>query len=79
RQEESNTKDGDKKWPWPLELAFFRALVRWPPVGKTKVIIHGKQRGRNEMIAEYIRETTGYIRDRKQVSSHIQVLRPYFK
>ena len=51
------------------------ALVRWPPMGKKKHMLEGKQRGRNELIENSISRDTGICRDRKRVSSHLQVLK----
>ncbi|KAL9138702.1 MAG: hypothetical protein Q9175_000057 [Cornicularia normoerica] len=41
--------------------------------GRKKRNLHGKQSGGNEFIADYIKKTTGVERDRKKVSSHLQV------
>ncbi|KAK6440142.1 hypothetical protein LTR95_003636 [Oleoguttula sp. CCFEE 5521] len=67
----------DQKWSDQLERAFFYALVRWQPMGRRKHDWKAKLRGRNELIADAIQERTGIGRTRKQVSSHIQVLKPF--
>ncbi|KAF2017703.1 hypothetical protein BU24DRAFT_490820 [Aaosphaeria arxii CBS 175.79] len=68
-------KEKEQKWPDHLEEAFFRGLVRWPPMGRRKHMLDGQLRGRNELVADSIQKDTGEPRTRKQVSSHIQVLK----
>ncbi|KAM0753722.1 hypothetical protein T439DRAFT_322614 [Meredithblackwellia eburnea MCA 4105] len=70
-----NGKDGQDVWPADVEEAFHAALSIIPKLGRKKVMVHGKPCGRNELIADYIRRKTGKMRSRKQVSSHIQVLK----
>ena len=61
------------------ELTRGTALIKWPPVGRKKFMLDGALRGRNELIQDSIYQDTGIKRNRKQVSSHIQVLRPHVK
>ncbi|TVY14314.1 Conidiophore development regulator abaA, partial [Lachnellula arida] len=87
-------KDGnpeDHKWPRRLEIAFLDALIDIPHMGRRKFSYHGKPHGRNELIAEYLwiayleslppgqPPDMSMARTRKQVSSHIQVLKTFFK
>ncbi|WFD31406.1 hypothetical protein MSPP1_002441 [Malassezia sp. CBS 17886] len=62
-------------WPDDVEVAFWEALRLIPKLGRRKVLVHGKPCGRNELIADYIERKTQKVRSRKQVSSHIQVLK----
>jgi hypothetical protein len=44
-------------------------------MGRKKYMLDGALRGRNELIQDSIRRDTGITRCRKQVSSHLQVLK----
>ncbi|KAF8544341.1 TEA/ATTS domain family-domain-containing protein [Trichophaea hybrida] len=70
---------GESVWDDELEAAFMEADAKIPKIGRTKYNMDGKLRGRNELIAEYIFQRTGKRRSRKQVSSHIQVLKNLLK
>jgi len=72
---ERRANDKTEVWPEDVENAFMEALQVIPKLGRRKVMINGKPCGRNELIADYIRRKTLKIRTRKQVSSHIQVLK----
>ncbi|KAI4843141.1 hypothetical protein E4T45_08750, partial [Aureobasidium sp. EXF-8846] len=82
-KEKKGSKE-DAKWPDHIEDTFIVALCRHPPCGRKKSKAPGqdhnddaKAMGRNELIADYIFRHTGDVRTRKQVSSHIQVLKPF--
>ncbi|KAI8996898.1 TEA/ATTS domain family-domain-containing protein [Pilobolus umbonatus] len=72
----SINKDKDEQvWPTDVESAFIEALESIPKLGRRKILVNGKPCGRNELISDFIYRKTGKIRTRKQVSSHIQVLK----
>lgn len=48
-------------------------------MGRKKYMLDGALRGRNELIQDSIYKDTGIRRDRKQVSSHLQVLKQHLK
>lgn len=75
RQRRDASADEDSVWPEELEGVFMEAIQKIPPIGRKKLNMEGKPHGRNELIADYIFKVTGKKRTRKQVSSHIQVLK----
>ncbi|PQE03320.1 transcription factor protein [Rutstroemia sp. NJR-2017a BBW] len=79
------------KWPDVLEVAFLDALTKFPQMGRRKFSIKNKPHGRNELIREYLwlayLDTLApgeppdplMMRSRKQVSSHIQVVKGFLR
>lgn len=51
------------------------ALTLIPALGRKTIKVGRKKCGRNELVADFIKRKTGAIRTRKQVSSHLQVLK----
>ena len=72
---EESPVDSDSIWPEDLEKAFEDVLAIIPKNGLSKIKISGRACGRNELISDYIYTKTGRLRTRKQVSSHIQVIK----
>ncbi|KAI8997905.1 TEA/ATTS domain family-domain-containing protein [Pilobolus umbonatus] len=73
----NNNKEKEEQQVWPpdVEAAFIEALETIPKLGRRKILVNGKPCGRNELISDFIFRKTSKIRTRKQVSSHIQVLK----
>ena len=68
-------KDSKQVWEEDVENAFMEAIRKIPILGRRKIVVDKKPCGRNELIADFIYRRTGKVRTRKQVSSHIQVLK----
>lgn len=68
---------GEEKdiWCSDVQQAFEEVLAIVPKKGLNKIKIGGRSCGRNELISDYIMAKTGKYRSRKQVSSHIQVIK----
>ncbi|KAF3990952.1 hypothetical protein FT663_00888 [Candidozyma haemuli var. vulneris] len=74
----SSTHGGDAEkdiWCHDVQQAFEEVLAIVPKKGLNKIKIGGRSCGRNELISDYIMAKTGKYRSRKQVSSHIQVIK----
>lgn len=72
---EKENQPPDEIWSDDVEAAFAEALGIIPKKGLHKIKISGCAKGRNELISDYILAKTGKMRTRKQVSSHIQVIK----
>ncbi|KAI9805824.1 MAG: hypothetical protein M1825_000438 [Sarcosagium campestre] len=80
RQKKSDgLHSADSVWPDHLEESFKAALALIPPIGRRKLPKNGKPCGRNELIVDYILLKNPGTKGigRKQVSSHIQVLKGF--
>lgn len=66
---------GSDIWSADVEEAFEEILAIIPKNGSNKIKVSGRLCGRNELISDYIFSKTGKLRSRKQVSSHIQVIK----
>ncbi|KAK4170281.1 hypothetical protein QBC43DRAFT_295133 [Cladorrhinum sp. PSN259] len=81
----------EQKWPDVLEEAFVDALVLIPQMKRKKYTMKQTQYGRNMLIGEYlwiaycqslppgVEPDQQMMRERKQVSSHIQVLKKFIE
>lgn len=68
-------KSNDDIWGEEVESALHEILAMAPKQGSHRVKINNKSVGRNDIISTYILAKTGKYRTRKQISSHIQVLK----
>lgn len=71
----SRMEEESEVWGPDVEKAFEEALRIIPKNGLSKIKVSGRSCGRNELISDYILQETGKLRTRKQVSSHIQVIK----
>lgn len=72
----SQAGDSEKDiWSSDVQDAFEEVLSIVPKNGLNKIKIGGRSCGRNELVSDYILAKTGKFRSRKQVSSHIQVIK----
>ncbi|KAK3996861.1 hypothetical protein QBC44DRAFT_339050 [Cladorrhinum sp. PSN332] len=81
----------EQKWPDVLEEAFVDALILIPQMKRKKYTMKQTQYGRNMLIGEYlwiayrqslppgVEPDPQMFRERKQVSSHIQVLKKFIE
>ncbi|CAO3598340.1 unnamed protein product [Absidia cylindrospora] len=74
-QHPSEKDKEEQVWPPEVESSFIEALETIPKLGRRKILVNGKPCGRNELISDFIFRKTSKVRTRKQVSSHIQVLK----
>ncbi|KAL5594299.1 hypothetical protein BROUX41_001241 [Berkeleyomyces rouxiae] len=91
RQEQRQDKEA-AIWPPELENPFLDALLLIPIMGRKKYFMRHQQYGRNMLIGDYVwiayvmglpagqlPDEKNMKRSRKQISSHIQVLKNFFK
>ncbi|PKS08242.1 hypothetical protein jhhlp_005184 [Lomentospora prolificans] len=90
RQDQKEEKES-QKWPPILEDPFLDALLLIPDMGRSKYFMHQSLHGRNMIISTYVwmayckslppgtQPNLANKRDRKAISSHIQVLKNFFK
>lgn len=71
----SRRKVEDDIWSEDVQAAFEEGLAIAPKQGPYKIKVDNKIIGRNGLISAYILDKTGKLRSRKQVSSHIQVVK----
>lgn len=71
----SGGSSSENIWSKEVENAFEEVLAIVPKIGLNKIKVGGRSCGRNELISDYILAKTGKFRSRKQVSSHLQVIK----
>ena len=74
-QNETDRASSTDIWSDDVEMAFEEILAIIPKKSSNKIKISGRSCGRNELVSDHILNKTGKFRSRKQVSSHIQVIK----